>query len=880
MTQTARHSLPLPQRTPHALRLAAIALACCGLGGAAWAQGSAASTATPAAAAPLAVAQPAQPLGAALRQLARDTAVPILFADDAVAGRQAPALQGRFTPRQALEQLLAGSGLAVEQRGGAFAVVPAPAARAATPARAASETAASATVHVQAPDAALSAVTVVASRAPRAIDETPNTVWVIDSEQIEAQTRAGIPLKEMLGQLVPSLDLGGQMRTNFGQNLRGRPAQVMIDGISLNGSRTLSRQFDSIDPFNIERIEVLSGATAVYGGNATGGIINIITKRADPGQPRYTSEAGLRSGLHGSDDLGWRAAQSIQGGNEDVQGRLALAYGRTGGAYDGNGQRVLPDITQTDLQWNQSVDLMGTLDAKLSGGASLKTLAQFYDSGYAPGKALWMQPGAGGDILKPSALDVRGGFSSDVEPRTRRHLLATDYHLPQVVGGQDFYLKAYHRAESLQFYPFPGVDSVTMAGATTRVPYWSTSTQDTTSYGFKAMLLKDWSRARLTYGVDYDRESFSADQTMFDAGLATGSGGLQFRRTATLGRYPSFQTGIWGFYGQGDWRATDQLSISAGLRHQRVNISVGDFAQVAQQRLVAAGYGSAVQNIPGGKNDYSATLFNAGLVYKLTPAQQAWFNYSEGFELADPAKYYGTGATYTLVGGRDGVWQLGRHISVDGTSMAAIKTRSAELGWRTAQGNWNAQAALFYSQSDNSIAIDRSTLNITLSDSKVRNWGLEAQLDYRFGGGWVAGGNLLLLRSEERGADGWKKRGIYYASPSKVTAYAGRSQGPWSARLQAVHSLRLTSDMASFGTTGSESLPSLTLFDLIGSYRFQHGGGSQGILSVGIQNLFDRTYTTRWSEQAKLAYASSISPAVLDFKGRGRTLSVTYTLSY
>ena len=50
----------------------------------------------------------------------------------------------------------------------------------------------------------------------------------------------------------------------------------MIDGVSLNSSRSISRQFDSIDPFNIERIEVLSGATSVYGAGATGGVINIV----------------------------------------------------------------------------------------------------------------------------------------------------------------------------------------------------------------------------------------------------------------------------------------------------------------------------------------------------------------------------------------------------------------------------------------------------------------------------------------------------------------------------------------------------------------------------------------------------------------------------
>ncbi len=41
-----------------------------------------------------------------------------------------------------------------------------------------------------------------------------------------------------------------------------------------------SRQLDAINPFNIERIEVLSGASAVYGGDATGGVINIITKKS------------------------------------------------------------------------------------------------------------------------------------------------------------------------------------------------------------------------------------------------------------------------------------------------------------------------------------------------------------------------------------------------------------------------------------------------------------------------------------------------------------------------------------------------------------------------------------------------------------------------
>lgn len=107
---------------------------------------------------------------------------------------------------------------------------------------------------------------VVGSRTPTQISQIPGAVWVIDKEMLQQQTRNGADLKTALGRLVPGLDLAPQGRTNYGQNMRGRGVQVLIDGVSLNSSRGLSRQFDAIDPFNIERVEVLSGASSLYGG--------------------------------------------------------------------------------------------------------------------------------------------------------------------------------------------------------------------------------------------------------------------------------------------------------------------------------------------------------------------------------------------------------------------------------------------------------------------------------------------------------------------------------------------------------------------------------------------------------------------------------------
>jgi iron complex outermembrane receptor protein len=81
-------------------------------------------------------------------------------------------------------------------------------------------------------------------------------------------------------------------------NMRGRAIVVLIDGVRLNSSRTDSRQLDAIDPFNIEHIEVISGATSLYGGGSTGGLINIVTKKGSRiarSILRWAARAGLQT---------------------------------------------------------------------------------------------------------------------------------------------------------------------------------------------------------------------------------------------------------------------------------------------------------------------------------------------------------------------------------------------------------------------------------------------------------------------------------------------------------------------------------------------------------------------------------------------------------
>ncbi len=127
-------------------------------------------------------------------------------------------------------------------------------------------------------------ITVTANRVPTAIQRTGSAITVIRSEEI--QRANPVSMVDVLRR-VPGLDIaetGGPGSTavirirgaNAGQTL------VLLDGVRINDPSVGSGEFDTsmIAPGLIERIEVLRGPqSALYGSDAIGGVINIITKR-------------------------------------------------------------------------------------------------------------------------------------------------------------------------------------------------------------------------------------------------------------------------------------------------------------------------------------------------------------------------------------------------------------------------------------------------------------------------------------------------------------------------------------------------------------------------------------------------------------------------
>ncbi|WP_423840446.1 TonB-dependent receptor [Vibrio mytili] len=680
---------------------------------------------------------------------------------------------------------------------------------------------------------------VVSSRTPKAISDIPGTVWYIESELIEQEYRGGKSLGEILASAIPSLDVSSGARTNYGQNLRGRKMLVMIDGVSLQSSRQISRYLDSIDPFNIERIEVLSGATSLYGAGASGGVINIITKKAQSEDLELETFVSGSSGFNSNEDFDYKIGQSISAGNEKLQARASVVYSETQGYFDANGELVTPDISQGSLQFNQTVDVLTTIGVNISETKKLNVLAQYYDSQQDSPYGLY--------IVGRDFVDVRKGFDSDREHGTERMMFSASYIDEQFLGHQ-LIAEASYRQEDQTYTPY----------------YQSSGQQITDVVSLKAALAKSIDRFNFVYGIDAYQDKLDSNQALYDSTTANNSGNLINKTYAKVGRYPGVEVSSIAGFVQADYALTDDWSLEGGFRYQYITNDIDDFIGYSQQKQIAAGNGTSADVVPGGKTDYSVGLFNLGTVYHLDKDSQIWANFSQGFDLADPAKYYGQG-NYSLVGEH---WTLDKSINVDKSKMSGIKTNSFELGYRLDTGELNIQTAAYYSQSDKSVSYNKTTLLIDEIDDKKRVYGLEALASYWLDDKIQIGASGHYVVSEVKGDNGWEDFTAGEASTSKAKAWAGWYDTNLALKVQ-------SQTMFDYEDADHNKLNGYTVFDLVGSYQLPVGS-----LGFGVQNLFDRDYTTIWGQRAQIVYSSHYDSAAYDYKGRGRTYTLNYQVTY
>lgn len=128
----------------------------------------------------------------------------------------------------------------------------------------------------------LNEVTVTATRTPKLLKDAPVITRVISSDDIKKIN--AINVQDLLETELPGLEftreMDGQTAIHM-QGMSGKYVLFLIDGERMAGETLNNIDYNRLNTENIERIEIVKGAaSALYGSNAIGGVVNIITKDA------------------------------------------------------------------------------------------------------------------------------------------------------------------------------------------------------------------------------------------------------------------------------------------------------------------------------------------------------------------------------------------------------------------------------------------------------------------------------------------------------------------------------------------------------------------------------------------------------------------------
>ncbi|NTW50906.1 MAG: TonB-dependent receptor plug domain-containing protein [Chlorobiales bacterium] len=180
-------------------------------------------------------------------------------------------------------------------------------------------------------DLSLDEITVTATRSELRTEEVPQPVAQISADEVERRYRYNVG--EMLD-LVPGVRIvraGGTIGADYGLSIRslnGGPSSdktlVLVDGRPINDGWSGGLDFNMLPSEIVDRVEIVKGSSsALYGSQATAGVINVITRKPE---------------------LGWHAWASVArefNNAKEISDKQADGFGR-------------PDVSATNFQFNGS----------------------------------------------------------------------------------------------------------------------------------------------------------------------------------------------------------------------------------------------------------------------------------------------------------------------------------------------------------------------------------------------------------------------------------------------------------------------------------------------------------------------------------------------
>ncbi len=218
----------------------------------------------------------------------------------------------------------------------------------------------------QAPrEASLDQVVVTGTRTEKTLDDTPTRTEVVTRQELERtgavtltdalENLPGVHLSEVHGKSGHSISL---------QGLTGDQVLVLVDGLPITASTGSTVDLSQLLLVEVDRIEVVKGASSVqYGSAAMGGVVNVITR---PIQPGFSGAAGVDVGSRGgqndsgdSTDLAWRHLRGLlEGGSQQWRWRVAAdalhddGYAIDPSGWSRQGDRIRREQAMARLGWH------------------------------------------------------------------------------------------------------------------------------------------------------------------------------------------------------------------------------------------------------------------------------------------------------------------------------------------------------------------------------------------------------------------------------------------------------------------------------------------------------------------------------------------------
>lgn len=670
-------------------------------------------------------------------------------------------------------------------------------------------------------------IVVTASRAEKPRNTIPNTVTVIDETDLEQQLSvSGGDLSTVLGNLIPSFAPSRQKMTSYGESLRGRDPLYLVDGVpQSNPLRDGSRDGYTIDPLMLERVEVIHGANAIHGLGASGGIINLITRRPAESPRQSVRVETLFQGEDVGESAGYGLNYSASGRFGDFDAIGSVGYRTTGIAYDADGRVIGFDNAQGDTM---DADMLNVF---VKGGYNWddQRIELTVNEFELAGDNDWVA--VSGDISAGVPTTAMEGDVAGKAPTNDVTMISVSYSNADLLG-QAVRLQVFNQDFAATY---GGGTYATFQDPAIGDDVFDQSQNESRKAGAKLTLERDRLGElplSLVYGVDLLRDETA--QTLVQTG----------RTWVPESTYRNVS-----LFGQAEFTGIERLTVTAGTRHERARLEVDDFTT-----LYSYNGGQLVQ---GGEPDFSETLFNIGATFQVTEALRAFANVSEGFSMPDVGRVL------------RGIDMPGQDVE-SFLNLTPIVTDNTEIGLEHQSGTTFLQLSYYTSDSEFGQRLVANSDGIyVVQREKMEIDGVEFRARWQATGDDTLG--LRYAHTDGRfdsDADGRVDSDLAgaNATPDRANVSWERS---WTDRMNTRLQVSYLMDHRfrnAAGVTTAE-FDGYTTVDLSADVAV-----GNGVLLVGIQNLTNTDYYTYYSQ--------TLGNDGRNFKGFGRSFRLAYRMDF